>query len=421
MERDSLDDILKRKLEDFSLRDVPSWEPLRRRMTLPDTGAAPVPSDGLRRRLRRAAAIAAVVLLSAGTGWWLWRPDRPGDFADGPEPMLSAVERTVTPRRETAGPEPLRDPVLDRLFASARKVTVVMPGSDAGLFSAKNGNGPKVASVREAGVSASPEVSGDSGAGKPSPKTEAAEDVFRGDRNTARTQFAGPFPHERNRRSGSGWSVSFYAASSARSSSAPASPVPLGGASANSCFVEGDVLEKMSAPRFEGRDMDHRFPVSVGVSVRKRLTPRLGVETGLVYSFLHSTARSDGAFSYRYDQRVHYLGIPLSLTCSVFDSRRFEAYFSGGVMAEAAVSAEATTEIYNGTAFVSSVTDRLSADGLLWSANLRAGLGVKITDDFGLYAEPGLRCRLGDADHPASLRTERRWNTDVRIGLRVSF
>ena len=74
---------------------------------------------------------------------------------------------------------------------------------------------------------------------------------------------------------------------------------------------------------------------------------------------MSSKAEIEGAFNYRYRQRLHYLGIPLTVNYSVFDRGRFDIYFSGGAMAEFALSARGTTELYKDRAFVSSETRKM--------------------------------------------------------------
>ena len=90
---------------------------------------------------------------------------------------------------------------------------------------------------------------------------------------------------------------------------------------------------RVESPVFEDSHMDHKFPVSVGFSVHKYRSPRLHIGTGLVYTYMSSKAEIEGAFNYRYRQRLHYLGIPLTVNYSVFDRGRFDIYFSGGAMA----------------------------------------------------------------------------------------
>ena len=52
----------------------------------------------------------------------------------------------------------------------------------------------------------------------------------------------------------------------------------------NAALVESNYTK--NAVTFIGRNLKHRFPISVGVNVKKRLTDRWGIETGLVYSYL---------------------------------------------------------------------------------------------------------------------------------------
>lgn len=163
---------------------------------------------------------------------------------------------------------------------------------------------------------------------------------------------------------------------------------------------------RVESPVFEDSHMDHKFPVSVGFSVHKYLTPRLHIGTGLVYTYMSSKAEIEGAFNYRYRQRLHYLGIPLTVNYSVFDRGRFDIYFSGGAMAEFALSARGTTELYKDRAFVSSETRKIAADGALWSVNLGFGRRFRSGGSFRylcgtggqlLFREQAPACILSDA------------------------
>ena len=172
---------------------------------------------------------------------------------------------------------------------------------------------------------------------------------------------------------------------------------------------------------FTAGAMDHRLPVSVGLNVRKYLTPRLGVETGLVYSYLRSQAQIEGAFGYQYTQKVHYLGIPLSLTYSVLDRKRLDFYFIGGVMVEKAISATGQVDVFNGATRVSSATNRLSANGVLGSVHVGTGFGYNFVDRLGLYVEPSVNYYFRNDNQPITYRTANRWNINIRMGLRYNF
>ena len=217
-----------------------------------------------------------------------------------------------------------------------------------------------------------------------------------------------------------GWSASLYANASTFSNALSAS-----GSSPMLLIQNAGLADigsmRVESPVFEDSHMDHKFPVSVGFSVHKYLTPRLHIGTGLVYTYMSSKAEIEGAFNYRYRQRLHYLGIPLTVNYSVFDRGRFDIYFSGGAMAEFALSARGTTELYKDRAFVSSETRKIAADGALWSVNLGLGVGFDLVDHFGIYVEPAVSYYFENKRQPASYRTQNPWNVNLGVGFRYKF
>lgn len=68
-----------------------------------------------------------------------------------------------------------------------------------------------------------------------------------------------------------------------------------------------------------GERATHDLPLNFGFSLRIPVAPRLSLESGITYGFLHSTAGN-----------LHYLGVPLYLQCDVFRGQRVGVYVSGG-------------------------------------------------------------------------------------------
>ncbi len=63
----------------------------------------------------------------------------------------------------------------------------------------------------------------------------------------------------------------------------------------------------------------HDLPLNFGLSLRIPIAGRISLESGVTYSFLHSTARN-----------LHYLGLPLYLQCDVIRGQRACLYVAGG-------------------------------------------------------------------------------------------
>lgn len=79
-------------------------------------------------------------------------------------------------------------------------------------------------------------------------------------------------------------------------------------------------------------ELEHRQPVSFGVTISKEIAPKLSFETGLVYTHLSSKIKSNSVFNISESQYFNYLGIPLSLNYMFFELGKTKFYFALGGM-----------------------------------------------------------------------------------------
>lgn len=359
---------------------------------------------------------AALLLIAAGIG--VYRSGLPS-LQDIPEQTYTA---SGGDKAQLPAPAKGNDPVLAKLLQSAAKIEVITPQADGSATTVLAANTDSHSGASDMRKTAAPEPASETTVSdrQASPQNETAAKTVAPKRLADHSRlFDTPDPQNAVRATDGSLRLSRTLRHSRRAASG-SGPTPTRLTSlldGNSSFA----YTKGGVPEFGRGNMDHKFPVSVGLNVRKYLAPRLGIETGLVYSYLSSQAEIEGAFSYRYSQKVHYLGIPLSLTYSVLDNKRFDIYFIGGFMAEKAIAARGTTKIYDGSTLVSSVTDKLSAKGLFWSAHLGTGVSYNFADHFGLFVQPEISYYFRNDRQPLSYRTENRWNVNLRMGLRYNF
>ena len=361
MKRDSLDEALRRKLHDAEAGlPVPPWAEMQRRMQL-HANAHPAERVPLFRSWSRYAA-AAVVLLGIGLG--VWRVQRTHSWGEKSMAETVALPLPVSGSDSASRTAPaFNDTALNRIMKSARSVRLIDPRSKAStalLASLSDGaSAPSGNSSPSRDNTDNASATGSDMSSQPDRSAETApnrELIAAYERKFAQTDA----PLKRRGGRSKGWSASLYANASTFSNALSAS-----GSSPMLLIQNAGLADigsmRVESPVFEDSHMDHKFPVSVGFSVHKYLTPRLHIGTGLVYTYMSSKAEIEGAFNYRYRQRLHYLGIPLTVNYSVFDRGRFDIYFSGGAMAEFALSARGTTELYKDRAFVSSARSRPTA------------------------------------------------------------
>lgn len=168
-------------------------------------------------------------------------------------------------------------------------------------------------------------------------------------------------------------------------------------------------------------EIHHKMPVSVGVSFRWNFTSHWAVETGLTYTMLASDLRSGAGTYLDEEQKLHYIGIPLKLHRSLYDSRWVSFYASAGGMIEKCVSANQDVVYVNGMSMHEVEHHSLDIDALQWSVSASAGVQVNFTKQFGLYAEPGVIYYFDDNSGVETIRKAHPCNFNLQVGMRFSF
>ena len=166
-------------------------------------------------------------------------------------------------------------------------------------------------------------------------------------------------------------------------------------------------------------DISHSPPLSFGLNVHKSFGKRLGVESGLVYTYLSSRFKWTNYLDYVVYQRLHYLGIPVNLTVNIWDlSPNLRVYASCGGTVEKGLQAIYKQEILGNNFIVSSDVESSNIDGWQWSLNGALGIDYRIVNGFGIYFEP----RVGycfNNKQPVSIRTE--WPVFVGFSIGLNY
>lgn len=108
----------------------------------------------------------------------------------------------------------------------------------------------------------------------------------------------------------------------------------------------------------------HRFPLQVGVRISVDINRKLALETGLTYMGFYSQTGTEV-------QRLHYLGIPLQLDCTILDTDRFKGYLLAGGEAFRCVAGNGPDKPW------------------LFSWDIGAGIMYQFSRSVGIYVEPG--------------------------------
>ena len=148
----------------------------------------------------------------------------------------------------------------------------------------------------------------------------------------------------------------------------------------------------------------HDLPVSFGLTARMELTPRLGVESGIEYTYLHSTVLSEAT---RMDQRLHFVGIPVRVDTRLWSRDGIDLYAGLGAKAEKCVAATMGKV-------------KCEEPHLQWSTEAFAGVQYRIAPRAHLYLQPQISYSLTKTDL-VTYRTENPMMFTLNAGLRFDL
>lgn len=171
------------------------------------------------------------------------------------------------------------------------------------------------------------------------------------------------------------------------------------------------------------RQLDHHSPLCVGLSFSVVLFNEVSLETGLVYSYLESEASQTTTIaSYKDEQYLHYIGIPLSLKYTFLRYKKLSIYSNIGTLVEQGIDGSYKTTIKrNSSSSKSVITQDVDFDNLMASVNIGAGAEIRIFKSLGFYLEPMLSYYFGKDSQPRSYRTDNDVNFSFKTGFRINF
>ncbi len=169
-------------------------------------------------------------------------------------------------------------------------------------------------------------------------------------------------------------------------------------------------------------EAEHRMPVTVGVDVSWRLSRGWSIQSGIIYTHLRSKWEVSNMSTYSMTQDLHYLGVPLSVSCRLLGGGGWNLYARAGGAAERGVAGtlKRSTSIEGGMS--GSHEENVPMDGA-WQFSLGAALGVAfdLSKRIALYAEPGVGYYFENDSQPESYYTENRVGFNLRAGVRFNL
>jgi hypothetical protein len=115
------------------------------------------------------------------------------------------------------------------------------------------------------------------------------------------------------------------------------------------------------------------------------------------------------------------LGIPLNIDYKLWQNNNFSTYISAGGLVEKNISGKLASDYYIDNKLQSSTDEKINSKQLQWSINSAIGLEYRISDSFGIYAEPGVAYYFKNNSKTETIYKERPFNFNLRLGLRINF
>ena len=328
-ERDTFDDMFRSKLQDFEVDTMPGdWEAIADRLPV----KAPVP---FRRTLRYWAAAAVISLLMITGGVYMFKSEKEvAPIAEKIEKETKKVETELA--KEVEAPVAPIEPIKEKVTASPVAV-VQQPVKVQSTYKAA----VKVADTEPAIISSDDDLEEQAEViihPDEEPvvveKEEVAQDHPEVGSATTRSLIADTAPVGKKEKEVSPrkWGFGMGGGSVTAGTNNSLNTYAL----KNTMMTDQELLF-LNAANFENNtypktNIHHKTPISVGFSVSRYLNNRFALLMGLNYTFLSSTWDVDAPIYYnKTAQKLHFIGIPVSLSYKIAEWNRFQVYAAAGV------------------------------------------------------------------------------------------
>ena len=402
-ERDNMDEMFRTKLYDFEAETAPGdWDAIESRLKK-SRRAVLLPGRG---RYVAAAAVVALLLMTGGV-YLMQRTEE--------QPVVAGV---VIQKHSSAPEQPEAEPTISTETSSEKPTLAAKKKNHSernitevslSVTSSKDEKKEEAEEVTSFGVA--PKSEGrDAVRVLPEAESKGEGSELIAEASTDRK------PSARKNRWGFGMGAGSISAGASNSLNTYALK--------NTSVIDRELLFLNSA-NFETlqpkTNVKHKTPVSVGLSVSYALNDRLSLVSGLNYTLLSSSWETTDTYHNETTQKLHFLGIPLSLSYEIARWKSFVVYGAAGAMAEVNVAGKLTTEKYMHRELYEREVSHIRMKPWLWSVNARAGVSYPLIRFVSLYAEVGADYYFDNGSVLETVRSEKPFNLKLQAGFRLGF
>ncbi len=181
-------------------------------------------------------------------------------------------------------------------------------------------------------------------------------------------------------------------------------------------------------PNKEDLEWSHNVPLTFGITVEKRISQSIGIETGITYSFLKSTYKNTNRSRYG-NQELHYIGIPVTGIYRFARWNNFSFYSAIGGKVDFNIAGNRTDRVnanYEGFRFQGDIeantTKSIRDSKAQFSLTCKIGAAYAFVDYLEMYAEPGLAYFFNNGNSEIqNMWKDKPLNFALQVGLRTNF
>lgn len=167
----------------------------------------------------------------------------------------------------------------------------------------------------------------------------------------------------------------------------------------------------------------HSQPITFGVLVYRSFSENWGIETGLLYTRLKSSSRTNlqNDEYTLYSSELNYVGLPVSIRLNMIHGRRFGMYLSQGAVIEKAIRVRYTTKMFISEDLNSTDQGVYMAEGVQVSSLTALGFEFRLTGLLSIYAQPGLQVFFLNQTQPFNIRSSSAIWPSLQTGLKFQL
>lgn len=343
-------------------------------------------------------AAAASVVLIAGVGmWWQLRSNTP-DIA-----MLEPAPHPIT----------LTDNKAVNTKASAANSHISTTSTHAMLAYKDNALAPTASNKEEvmALTVAEQEVQSEPIAEVSTTTSTPTATATQKNQRTTQTQAAHTtyhLPRTQHQASNTRWQVGVGTAGNMNRYKS-SGPIYVNSLSAVNTEYADNEMFRVSPYEQDTKDVTHHdMPISIGFTASYSVTPRIALASGLVYT-LATSSFQHGASMPKETQTLHYVGIPLNLSYTVWGNSWLRTYIMAGAQADMNVKATLKADGHK---------SNIDNDRAQFSVTGGAGVQLNVAQQLGVYVEPGVRYYFDNGSAVQTIFKEHPTNFSLQVGLR---